>query len=386
MKRIAAFSLLLMLIAACSERNSIRINGNYLNSDHQKIYLDRIDVDTYVRIDSAKIRKNGNFSFRFNATEPEFYQLGFAHSDFITILAEPGEKIKLTFNGKNLFENYEVEGSDGTAKLKKLDIVLAETKRKIDSLRTVYESASKSPGFELKETKLNDEYLSLLKGQRNKSIEFILGNLNSFASVKALYQRIDDNTSVFYEARDLQFFKLVSDSLTFHFPNSKQAKALKKDFEKGMNQLFLNQIEFAARNAPELKLDPDLKDISGKRVVLSSLRGKYVLLSFWTSTSEQCVAENLILKTYYQKYHSKGFEIYQVNLDANETTWRKAVKFDELPWISVREENPANPVNARLYNVQELPANYFYDKNGTIIAKDLHEKNLQIKLVQLFGN
>ena len=135
MKRIAAFSLLLMLIAACSERNSIRINGNYLNSDHQKIYLDRIDVDTYVRIDSAKIRKNGNFSFKFNSAGPEFYQLGFSQADFITILAEPGEKIKLTFNSRNLFENYEIEGSDGSAKLKKLDIVLAETKRKIRGKR-----------------------------------------------------------------------------------------------------------------------------------------------------------------------------------------------------------------------------------------------------------
>jgi hypothetical protein len=386
MKRIAAFSLFLMLFAACSDRNSIRINGNFKNSNHEKIYLDRIDVNTILRIDSAKIRKNGNFRFKLNATEPEFYQLGFSQSDFISILAEPGEKIKLNFKGKTLFENYEVEGSDGTEKIKKLDLVLAETKRKIDSLRTVYDSASKSPGFELKEPQLNNEYIRLIKEQRSKSIQFILGNLNSFASIKALYQRIDENTSVFYEGRDLQFFKLVSDSLNYHFPNSKQAKALKKDFEKGMNQFFLNQIESAAKNAPELKLDPDLKDINGKRVVLSSLRGKYVLLTFWTSKSDQCVAENLTLKAYYKKYHSKGFEIYQVSLDENETAWKNAVKFDELPWISVREDNPANPVNAKLFNVQELPANYFFDKNGIIVAKDLHERNLQIKLVQLFGN
>jgi hypothetical protein len=386
MKRFSAFSVLLLLLTGCSVKNSIRIDGVYKNKDQKMIYLDRIDVDTYVRLDSAKIRKNGNFSFKIKADEPAFYQLGFSQSDFITILADRGEKIKLVFNGKNLYENYEVEGSAGTSKLKMLDIILAMTKRKIDSLKLIYEVASNSPDFDKKEPLLNEEFLKIIKAQRNKSIEFILGNLNSFASIKALYQRLDENTNVFYETRDLQFFKLVSDSLIYHYPNSKQARALKKDFEKGMNQMFLNRLEREARKAPEIKLDPDLKNINGKRIALSSLKGKYVLLCFWISASEECVAENLMLKTLYQTYKSKGFEIYQINLDETEAAWKNSVKYDELPWISVREDDPLNPVNARLYNVKVLPANYLYDKNGTILAKDLHGKNLQIKLVQLFGN
>jgi hypothetical protein len=386
MKRFASFSLLLIVIAGCSDRNSFQINGSYKYGDHNKIYIDRIDVDTYVRIDSAKIRKNGSFRLKINTTEPEFYQLGFSKSDFITVLAKPGEKIKLVFPGKYLSENYEVIGSEGTEKLKYLDLVLAGSKRKLDSLKIVFDSLSKKPGFELKEPQITNEYVKVIKEQRNKSIEFILGNLNSFASIKALYQSIDENNNVFYETRDLQFYKLVSDTLNFHYPNSKQAKALKKDLEKGMSQMFLNQLETAARKAPELKLDPDLKDINGKRVALSSLKGRYVLLCFWVSTSEDCVAENLTLKPIFQKYKSKGFEIYQVSLDENESTWKKAVRFDELPWISVREDDPANPVNARLYNIQEIPANYLYDKQGTIIGKNLHGKNLQLKLTQIFGN
>jgi hypothetical protein len=37
---------------------------------------------------------------------------------------------------KNLFENYSVSGSKGSQKLQTLDLVLAETKRKLDSLST----------------------------------------------------------------------------------------------------------------------------------------------------------------------------------------------------------------------------------------------------------
>jgi len=386
MKRFFAVSISLILLAGCSNKNSIRIDGNFKDKSHKKIYLNRIDVDTYIKIDSVRIKNNGNFRFRIRANEPDFYQIGITNSDFITVLAAPGEKIKLSFNGKKLFEDYEVQGSEGSKKIKMLDQTLAWTIRKIDSLKVVYNEASKNPGFDKTGPVINEEYLKTIKDQRKKSIEFILGNLNSFAAIKALYQKLDENTYVLYDQRDLQFLKLVSDSLNFHFPNSKQAKALKKDLEKEMNQMFMNQIEQVARNAPETKLDPNLKDTKGNRIALSSLKGKVVLLTFWASASEECVTENLKLKEFYKTYKKRGFEIYQVDLDEKEDNWKNAVKYDELPWISVREDDPANPINARLYNVKSLPTNYLYDKTGTIIGVNLHGKALQIKLAQLFGN
>ena len=105
-----------------------------------------------------------------------------------------------------------------------------------------------------------------------------------------------------------------------------------------------------------------MKNTSGKRIALSSLKGKYVLLTFWSVRSKECITENLQLKDYYRMYNKKGFEIYQINLDESESDWKAAVKFDELPWISTREDDPRNPVNAILFNVRNLPANYLFDK------------------------
>jgi hypothetical protein len=102
--------------------------------------------------------------------------------------------------------------------------------------------------------------------------------------------------------------------------------------------------------------------------------------------SRESVVENLQLKEFYRNYSRKGFEIYQINLDADEEAWKAAVKFDELPWISTREDDPADPVNARLYNVKTLPANYLYNPEGNIIATNLHGRTLQLKLTQLFNN
>jgi len=54
------------------------------------------------------------------------------------------------------------------------------------------------------------------------------------------------------------------------------------DFEKEMNKMYVSQIEQITKNLPPTKLDPDLKNIAGSRIALSSLKGKYVLLTFWS--------------------------------------------------------------------------------------------------------
>jgi thiol-disulfide isomerase/thioredoxin len=383
-------NLLLLLISViifsgCSDKNSITINGNFRNSESNYIYLNKINVDIPIKFDSARISRNGNFRLKIRAYEPDYYQLGFS-SDFITILAEPGEKIKVTFEGKNLFENYSISGSSGSEQIKNLDFRLKETIKKLDSLKIIYNKEAANPDFKEKKQSLEEEFVKVLKAQRKYNIEFIMNNLNSLVSIKALYQRIDENTYVLYDPRDLQYLKIVSDSLSLHYPNSKQVKALAMNFEREMNQLYINQIEKAADKIPETKLDPDLKDTNGKRIALSSQKGKYVLLTFWSVSSEECISENLELKNYYQKYSMKGFEIYQINIDQNEDNWKKAVRFDELKWISVREDDPLNPRYSMLYNVQSLPTNYLYNKNGEIIGTNLHGRALQLKLAQLFGN
>jgi hypothetical protein len=102
--------------------------------------------------------------------------------------------------------------------------------------------------------------------------------------------------------------------------------------------------------------------------------------------SKDCIAENLQLKDIYKTYNKRGFEIYQINVDEDEGKWKREVKFDELPWINTREDDPKNPKNAVLYNVKVLPTNYLYDRDGNITGSNLHGKYLQIRLNQLFND
>ncbi len=385
MKKYLVLIIPVLIFSGCHKRNSFIINGkvNVPTQDH--IYIHEVDINTPVLIDSAEINKKGIFRFRIKASEPDFYQVGYSSADFITLLAEPGEKIELTFNDKGLSGNYAVSGSKGSALVRTLDLKLIDTKSRLDSLDALYKDASKESAFETKGPALEQEYLDILKKQRKFNIAFILENMTSLASIKALYQRINENMYVFYEARDLQYLKIVSDSLKRYYPNSKHTKALISDFEKEHNQFFTRNIQRMTDTIPETRLNPQLKDITGKRIALSSLRGKYVLLAFWSAESRDCISENLQLKEFYKTYNKKGFEIYQISIDQNEENWKAAVKFDELPWINAREDDPANPKIAILYNVRALPANYLYDPEGNIIASNLHGRTLQIKLNQIFN-
>ncbi|HKK42977.1 MAG TPA: TlpA disulfide reductase family protein [Bacteroidales bacterium] len=385
MKRVLFILALVVIFSGCRDKDSFTVDGIVKGRKEKYIYLNRLDVNTAVFLDSAKIKRSGHFSFRVKASYPDFYQLGFSKSDFITLLAGPGEEISLNFKGKTLYDDYTIKGSKGTEKLQYLDNTLAVTKRKLDSLRTEYNNASKQPGFDKKGPELKEQFNNLIKQQRRKNIEFIINNVNSLASIKALYQRIDPQTYVLYDPKDLQFLKIVTDSLTRHYPNSRHVQALARDFTNEMNQMYVNRLENMAKDVPTTKLDPNLKDIDNKRIALSSLKGKYVLLCFWSAQSQDCVNENLQLKQLYKQYHSKGFEIYQINLDKDTEAWKTAVRYDELPWINTREDDPSNPKNAILFNIKSLPANYLFDRQGTIIASNLHGKSLQIKLNQLFN-
>lgn len=385
MKRIIYLLALVLIFTGCNDKGKFTINGIIKNSKEKYIYLNKLDVDTPVLIDSAKISRTGSFRLKMKATEADFYQIGFSTSNFITLLAEPGEKINLVFNDKNLFENYSVSGSAGSRKLQTLDLNLANTKRQLDSLSAIYAKASHESGFDVKGPILEEEFNKLIKAQRKINIEFIINNINSLASIKALYQRLNPDAYVLYDPHDLQYLKIVTDSLTRHYPNSKQVQALARDFEKEMNQMYISQIEQISKNLPQTKLDPNLKNIGGTRIALSSLKGKYVLLTFWSVQSAECIQENLQLKEFYKFYKKKGFEIYQINLDENESAWKKAVSFDELPWVSTREDDPKDPKNAIIFNVKSLPANYLFDKESKIIASNIHGRALQLKLEQLFN-
>jgi cytochrome oxidase Cu insertion factor (SCO1/SenC/PrrC family) len=383
MKRFALVLVAAAALAGCKNDKEVSIRGTYGDMKEGMIYLDQSDVDRSTVIDSTQL-KRGHFRFKREITGPEFFQVRLADNQFVGLLAMPGEDITLNFGISPLVMNYSVAGSPGSEKIKELDQHLYLTRMKLDSLSKAYSELSDAD-IAITAPVLEKEYADAVDAQRKYNIAFILDNISSMASIQALYQRIDDNTYVLYQPRDLQFLKIVSDTLSVKYPASRHVKALKENVASEMNKMYIDRMVNIASRKEEIKRDASLPDMKGNMVSLSSLRGKYVLVSFWTTTSEECLAQLPEMRSIYSLYHRKGLEIYQVSLDNDKERWKSVVRFEDLPWICVTEENPQNPVYAMSMGIRQVPANLLYDPDGNIINTNLFGRNLQIRMDQLFN-
>ena len=145
MKRYLILLIPVILFSGCNKNKVFTIQGTVKEIKQDYVYLSRVAVGTPILTDSAKISNKGTFRFKAETTEPDFFQVGYSANEFITLLAEPGEKIKISFNNSNLYEDYKVTGSRGSELIQTLDHKLFETKTKLDSLAPLYEKALKEP-------------------------------------------------------------------------------------------------------------------------------------------------------------------------------------------------------------------------------------------------
>jgi len=82
----------------------------------------------------------------------------------------------------------------------------------------------------------------------------------------------------------------------------------------------------------------------------------------------------------YKKFHNKGFEIYSVSLDEDKNKWLNAIKADGLIWNHASDLKSWDNKAAKLYGVDAIPFTLLLDKEGKIIDKGLHGKELEAKI------
>ncbi|BDI34333.1 hypothetical protein CCAX7_63840 [Capsulimonas corticalis] len=116
--------------------------------------------------------------------------------------------------------------------------------------------------------------------------------------------------------------------------------------------------------------DFTLLDTTGKSVTLSSMRGKAVLLDFWSSAVEPSKTALASIQKVYDKYHTKGLVVLSVNtLDKPEdrSAYLKAhPEYTSTFLIDPLDTNDS--VAGGKYKVAALPTVYLIDKYGSISA------------------
>jgi thiol-disulfide isomerase/thioredoxin len=146
-----------------------------------------------------------------------------------------------------------------------------------------------------------------------------------------------------------------------------------------MNQMKAQMLDVPA---PEIAQ----ADTTGNIRKLSNMKGKVVLIDFWASWCGPCRRENPNVVKLFNKYKTKGFDVFSVSLDQSRDRWIKAINDDGLVWENhVSDLKQWQNDAARTYNVTSIPRTILVDKEGKIIARDLRGEGLESKLKELFG-
>jgi thioredoxin-related protein len=87
------------------------------------------------------------------------------------------------------------------------------------------------------------------------------------------------------------------------------------------------------------------------------------------------------MRKLYDKYKSRGFEIYQISLDRSKLLWEEGAA--NVPWISVRDENGPETSYIASYNVQALPTMFLMNQKGEVILRAFDFKTIDNAISKL---
>jgi thiol-disulfide isomerase/thioredoxin len=379
--------LIVGMVAASCKSNNIEINGKLINSTKDEyIYLDELQPDKLVTVDSARVSEDGTFTFSRNIENPSFYLLKTDETNFLTMLLEPGQSIKINAYRDSLNYPVNISGSKGTSLMNEYNIELRKTISQLTSLREVYLQNLDTPNLPAVMDRLDSLANTYLNNLSVFTKKYIDENLNSLISMVALYQQVAPNEYVLHPEKDIRYFVKVDSSLFLKYPEYEPVKSLHEQVQALVADLkgveLSSSVAAGGAIAPEISLPTP----QGDTIKLSSTRGKVVLLDFWASWCAPCRRENPSLVKAYELYHGKGFEIFQVSLDKTREAWVKGIGDDHLEkWIHVSDVKYWNPVVVPLYSIESIPANFLLDKDGRIITSNLRGDMLQAKLEEVLG-
>ena len=369
-----AFVLILILISSCSvddETHVFKINGkieNPIDDEFLIFYLRDLELRKFIPIDTINTDESGNFSAKYNY-EPGAYALGLFGEETISLAIDTGQVIsidvKLNKDGDNILV---ITGSPDTDLLNEYEVIRKKTLEEIyypvrDSITAL------SRAGEIKEIeKLAPQFTETKNIYKSKLTEFVREKMGTSVAVYYTSLRWDGD-------KNLEFFESLVSRFEEERPALKISKLLRKKVEK-LKSISIGGI------APEISMPDSLGNI----ISLSLLKGKYVLIDYWASWCPPCRQESPLLVEYYNKYKSKGFEIYSISMDTKRGNWLKAVKADGLLWSQVSDlqgwKDPQSP--AHEYDITEIPTNFLINPEGKIVAKRLRGEMLGKKLEEIF--
>ncbi|MDD2799232.1 MAG: thioredoxin-like domain-containing protein [Bacteroidales bacterium] len=123
--------------------------------------------------------------------------------------------------------------------------------------------------------------------------------------------------------------------------------------------------------APEIQIDENGKEL------LSSMRGKYLLLQFWAAYDGESRMNNLLLYNSIKRHYANRVHNLSLSFDTNRTIFEETVSADGMdPNTQLNVVQGENSDVYRNYNLSNGYTNYLIDPNGVVVAKNVSPQKL----------
>ena len=358
-KTVAAVSAAALLVLSCGK--SARIDGVLAGAPDSPVIVKLLDINTYKTLDTLKTNSAGHFSYKVpvEPAQPEFVYFFYGDTKVASAVVLPGDRIDVQ---ADTLGHYTISGSEESALLQQVE----------QSFSSFMGRMSAAAGAEGPSDEINKAVSGLYIDYYRESVKYILTHPYSITSVPVCFHRVNDALPVFGQSTDAIHFRNLADSLSTVYPQSKYVKALRREADKRSNAL---SVETSLRSAKELSYpEIEMSDIHGRKVALTGVDAKVVLLHFWDpSDNAQKLLNNDLLLPLYNEYHDKGLEIYAVAIDTDKPRWASTVKNQKLPWINVCDALGAASPAVRNYALGSLPAT-FVIAGGEITTENVSDE------------
>ncbi len=341
--KIYILSLAAMLMVSCGG-NQFKVSGKIDGaSDTTKLVLEVSNNGMWLIADSVKTSADGSFNVSLPAPQ---------HADIY----------RLRYKAKSIY--FPIDSIDNVVVNSKLetfstDYTLSGT-ADAEMLMNVDKKAMQMYGASADE----------LKAWKKELANVILSNPGSIVAYYIINKYIG-NTPLYNPAdkEDLKIIGAVANYYNSFKPNDPRTAYL-------VNVTLSNR----RANAPVASGDTlvineipliniSLQDEKGQIQDLEKIssQGKVILLNFTIHSDELSPAFNKVLADAYEKYQSRGLEIYQIAYDTDEFQWRQTAK--NLPWITVYDGRGIYSPDIANYNIMGFPTTFVINRNGELAER-----------------
>lgn len=372
------------LFFACSQEPHFTIEGVVSGAKGKTLYLSNIATNKTTIIDSVKLDKSGFFSFKQARPECyDFYALQLQNTPRrITIAIDSTETVRVATTATHFADSCTIEGSPESLRIREIAALERSLQQQVNAL-------VKNSSAAVNNTR-EAAYNLIGEFKQNIFKQYIATAPHKPSAYYSLFLRLNGEPlfSPTSNRFDSRCFAAVATALQNSYPHATRAIHLYNIAIKGLAYTRpaapKDTIDLESAKIEKIGLyNIELPNIYGDTLSLRSLRGKVVMLDFTVYSIPEISSRNIKLREIYEKYHERGFEIFQVSFDENENFWNNSA--GNLPWLCVRDGDGQTSKNLLLYNIAKLPTYYLINRDNEIVYRDNQVENFEASLEELLG-